>query len=1289
MTTQQTCDENCIIQSKSCTNGFDFGGTCCIRAVDKSCVSSCGNTWGGFAVDLGRDTPINQFSLKSHYASAYLTDSAGNKIAGTDMTNTCGNDCYAESGKFPEFSTRIVYVRAVQLAANTLELYIRGFKVFDATCQNKCPVGEACSADAPSCQICQEGKYQPNNDVFTFGCLPWKTCASGEGQVDGDNTKDAQCSACGPGLYSMGNIPCQAWRTCSSGFGRIDGTATTDAACAACLAGMFQEDEQATVSCKPWTKCEAGEGRTDGTAAAQATCNPCSDGKFQPSAAGTTACAPWTTCNAGFGQIGGNPTIDCTCTACATGSYQNENAAATNCKLWEKCKKGQGRADGSALVDAKCSACDTGKFQSVSDATQPCLDWKTCSAGSGRTDGSATSDASCVGCEYGKYQSSSEGKTKCALWTPCDAGRGSTDGSATSDSSCYSCPTGQYQAENAAAAAACQAWRTCNKGSGRQEGSPLADATCVPCLVGMYQPSNDMVDECLPWRMCGRGKGQSKGSAIRDASCLKCQAGFYQPNRDVRSPCIRWQSCQAGSGHANGTRTQDANCLPCVVGKYQSENSCDQSCRSWRTCNKGSGRTGGSSVKNPDCTQCPGGFYQSEMASVSGCKPWTTCPAGSGYIKAGSSGEDSSCVLCSRGKYQPEFDGKTVCKNCKVGKFGPASGATEENDCENCPGQEYSNSEGSIECKICVKGKFSGEGSTSCSDTAPWVIPVSSVLLSLAVIGGLISWRWFALKKQKHNQVLELGESLLQSTQKSHDTETTERLLGWLIQPDEVSYEVVIGSGAFGEVWRGQWKGVDVAIKKIYQSLDDFASYSDIVTDEDTSSISTSSLTTSSASRSFTRMDNIRSKEDQGINQLTLDMLTNLEVDVMMKLRHPRIVAFVGAGEVVDAIREGETEPRRGVFVVLEYVPGGDLTNALQRAHKDPASFPWSARLQAATDIAEGMVFIHSKHLLHRDLKSLNVLVDFDGRCKIADLGLVRKHSEKKHKKKKKKKKSKWKRKRKKKKTKEKNKGQKSATPWDDEDEDEDEEDMYMFDEDVDHFMVDMKGGTTVMPAATAMQGTVQWMAPECFKSEGYGTPVDVYSFGVVMWELISCYIPWSHDENFAFMHKIMIAVKLGQRPPLSEDELVYVPPEFVDLMQECWDMSPGKRPSFEEILERMRSMTARSLTQNLGLKEISRLRSEMNSLEEEMQQLANAFDYRGADRIKKKHTALKKRMMRMDQSTHAQAALSQTSEGVEVKIDMLPPPPPPPAVSGIRGAPTPHHNNNTNSALMRLLANN
>ena len=52
----------------------------------------------------------------------------------------------------------------------------------------------------------------------------------------------------------------------------------------------------------------------------------------------------------------------------------------------------------------------------------------------------------------------------------------------------------------------------------------------------------------------------------------------------------------------------------------------------------------------------------------------------------------------------------------------------------------------------------------------------------------------------------------------------------------------------------------------------------------------------------------------------------------------------------------------------------------------------WSKRIQIAADIAEGMEFLHSRKppLIHRDLKSQNVLLSSDGRAKIADFGLSR-----------------------------------------------------------------------------------------------------------------------------------------------------------------------------------------------------------------------------------------------------------------------------------------------------------
>ena len=51
--------------------------------------------------------------------------------------------------------------------------------------------------------------------------------------------------------------------------------------------------------------------------------------------------------------------------------------------------------------------------------------------------------------------------------------------------------------------------------------------------------------------------------------------------------------------------------------------------------------------------------------------------------------------------------------------------------------------------------------------------------------------------------------------------------------------------------------------------------------------------------------------------------------------------------------------------------------------------------------------------------------------------------------------------------------------------------------------------------AATAMQGTVQWMAPEVLRGQSYGLSADVYSFGVVLWEILVRQQPFAHLNHF------------------------------------------------------------------------------------------------------------------------------------------------------------------------------
>lgn len=99
----------------------------------------------------------------------------------------------------------------------------------------------------------------------------------------------------------------------------------------------------------------------------------------------------------------------------------------------------------------------------------------------------------------------------------------------------------------------------------------------------------------------------------------------------------------------------------------------------------------------------------------------------------------------------------------------------------------------------------------------------------------------------------------------------------------------------------------------------------------------------------------------------------------MEVLRHPNIVLFLGA-----CIKP----PNLGL--VLEFCNKGSLWSVLQN-HE--ISLTWEDRKKIALDTAKGVYYLHSFNppILHRDLKSLNLLLDDSFRTKLIDFGWTRK----------------------------------------------------------------------------------------------------------------------------------------------------------------------------------------------------------------------------------------------------------------------------------------------------------
>eukprot|EP00698_Gefionella_okellyi_P002657 TRINITY_DN124_c0_g1_i1.p1 TRINITY_DN124_c0_g1~~TRINITY_DN124_c0_g1_i1.p1 ORF type:complete len:507 (-),score=104.11 TRINITY_DN124_c0_g1_i1:30-1526(-) len=153
----------------------------------------------------------------------------------------------------------------------------------------------------------------------------------------------------------------------------------------------------------------------------------------------------------------------------------------------------------------------------------------------------------------------------------------------------------------------------------------------------------------------------------------------------------------------------------------------------------------------------------------------------------------------------------------------------------------------------------------------------------------------------------------------------------WVIPFEELQLTENIGCGGFGEVYHANWAGTDVAVKKVWCSQ----------------------------------------REQQELIESF-----KVEIAVLTALRHPNIVLFLGASMEFP-----------NLCMVMEYVRGGNLRKLLND-DAIPLSIP--LRVRMAADTARALLYLHKKSIIHRDLKTYNLLVDDEMRIKVCDFGLAR-----------------------------------------------------------------------------------------------------------------------------------------------------------------------------------------------------------------------------------------------------------------------------------------------------------
>ncbi|XWS75496.1 hypothetical protein CRYUN_Cryun01aG0094000 [Craigia yunnanensis] len=104
------------------------------------------------------------------------------------------------------------------------------------------------------------------------------------------------------------------------------------------------------------------------------------------------------------------------------------------------------------------------------------------------------------------------------------------------------------------------------------------------------------------------------------------------------------------------------------------------------------------------------------------------------------------------------------------------------------------------------------------------------------------------------------------------------------------------------------------------------------------------------------------------------------EIAILTRIRHPNLVTLYGC----------TSRRSRELLLVYEYIPNGTVADHLHGQLSKSGLLTWPVRLSIAVETANALAYLHATDIVHRDVKTNNILLDKNFHVKVADFGLSR-----------------------------------------------------------------------------------------------------------------------------------------------------------------------------------------------------------------------------------------------------------------------------------------------------------